>query len=209
MPARKKTPARKPKAGASKEEAAHKRALFVEAFIANGGNATEAAKTAGYSAKTAKQAGSRLLTHVDVQAAIAERRVDLQEKAELTTERVLRELARIAFADPRRYFAADGSVKSIRELDDDAAAALSGIDVVEMAASMAQVPTGETGKDGKPQTALAAVPMYTKKVRMWDKNAALEKAMKHLGLFEKDNDQIGAAAAKFIYVPQKGTRARS
>ena len=27
------------------------------------------------------------------------------------------------------------------------------------------------------------------KIRFWDKNAALEKAMKHHGLYERDNDQ--------------------
>ena len=29
------------------------------------------------------------------------------------------------------------------------------------------------------------------KVRFWDKNAALEKAMRHHGLYEKDNSQKG------------------
>ena len=29
----------------------------------------------------------------------------------------------------------------------------------------------------------------TTKLKVWDKNAALEKAMKHLGLYEKDNSQ--------------------
>lgn len=39
---------------------------FAEAYAANP-NATEAAKTAGYSAKTARAQGARLLTNVDVQ----------------------------------------------------------------------------------------------------------------------------------------------
>ena len=30
-----------------------------------------------------------------------------------------------------------------------------------------------------------------KKLRFWDKNSAIEKAMKHLGLFERDNNQRG------------------
>jgi phage terminase small subunit len=34
-----------------------------------------------------------------------------------------------------------------------------------------------------------AVVGQVKKVKLWDKNSALEKAMKHLGLFEKDNSQ--------------------
>lgn len=187
-----KTVKRAAKAGGAKEEAAKKRKLFIEAYIANGGNATEAAKTAGYSGKTAYSAGSRLLKDVEVQQALSTRRAVVIEKAELTTERVLREIARVAFSDARRYFRPDGTLKGFHELDDEAAGALSGIDVVETAS----LEGGEL------------VPMYTKKVRMWDKNSALEKAMKHLGLFEEDNKQAGAAAARFIYVPQKGSRAR-
>jgi len=45
---------------------------FVDAFMASS-NATQAAIVAGYSTKTAKQQGSRLLTNVDVQQAIAQR----------------------------------------------------------------------------------------------------------------------------------------
>ena len=36
------------KAGTSKQAAADKKKLFAEAYIANGGNASEAAKSAGY-----------------------------------------------------------------------------------------------------------------------------------------------------------------
>ncbi len=43
---------------------------FVEAYA---GNAAEAARAAGYSEKTANRAGSRLLSDVDVRAAIAAR----------------------------------------------------------------------------------------------------------------------------------------
>lgn len=41
----------------------------------------------------------------------------------------------------------------------------------------------------------------------FDKNAALDKAMKHLGLYEKDNSQGAEAMAKlFVYVPEKNGR---
>ena len=62
-------------------------------------NATEAAKRAQYSAKTAKQAGSRLLSDVDVQAALAEARQQAQEQAGVTTGQLVAELARIGLAD--------------------------------------------------------------------------------------------------------------
>jgi len=47
-----------------------RQAAFINSYLANGFNATQAAITAGYSTKTAKQQGSRLLTNVDVKAAI-------------------------------------------------------------------------------------------------------------------------------------------
>lgn len=49
---------------------AERKRRFVEAFMANGGNATQAAKRAGYSTKTAASQGSRLLRLVDVRHAL-------------------------------------------------------------------------------------------------------------------------------------------
>jgi hypothetical protein len=83
--------------------------------------------------------------------------------AGLSAERTLREIARVAYADPRRLFRADGTLVPIVELDEDAAGMIAAIEVDE---------------DGR-----------TTKVRMWDKNQALEKALKYLGLYERDNAQ--------------------
>jgi phage terminase small subunit len=163
------------KAGTSKTAAQLRRAAFVEAYITNGGNATEAAISAGYSAKTAYSAGGRLLKDVDIAAAITARRGVLIEKFELTTERTLREIARLAYFDPRKMYNADGSLKAIHELDDDTAAGIAGIEVDEI-------------KDGK------VVIGVTRKFKQWDKNAALDKAMKHLGQYEQDNLQKGPFA---------------
>jgi phage terminase small subunit len=175
---------RKVKAGASKAEAAQKRALFIKAMVANGGNATQAAITAGFSAKTARQAGSRLLTHVDVKAAIARTRGAALTAADLTIERTLREVARLAFFDPRKLYDEEGKLKAVHELDDDTAAALAGVEVDEI------------GVEG-------VVIGQTKKLKHCDKNAALEKAMKHLGQYSKDNGQIGKAIGRAIIVPAK------
>lgn len=51
-----------------------RRRRFVEAYMGQAaGNATEAARLAGYSPRTAKQQGARLLTFVDVKQAIENR----------------------------------------------------------------------------------------------------------------------------------------
>lgn len=49
-----------------------KQQSFINAYLANGFNATQAAIEAGYSPDTARQQGSRLLTNVDIKAAIDE-----------------------------------------------------------------------------------------------------------------------------------------
>src|SRR5208283_123655 len=50
----------------------------------------------------------------------------------VTTANVLKELARLAFFDPRNLFKADGSPKHITELDDDTAPSVAGLDVQEI-----------------------------------------------------------------------------
>ena len=55
---------------------------FAEAYAACG-NATEAAKRAGYSEKTAYAQGSRLLKHADVAALITQLQADAATRAEI------------------------------------------------------------------------------------------------------------------------------
>lgn len=162
------------KAGQSQVATQARISKFVEAYIANGGNGTHAALAAGYSPKTAASQASRLLTNVKVSARISARRNSLVEKFELTTERTLREIARLAYVDPRKFFHDDGRPKQIQELDADTAAALAGMEVTE-----------EFEGTGKDRVLIG----HTKKYKLADKNSALEKAMKHLGEYEADNRQ--------------------
>lgn len=90
----------------------------------------------------------------------------LREKAEVaavvTRERLLREIGRLAFVDPRRLLHDNGSMRALHELDDDTAAAIASVEVDE----------------------------YGKlKYKLWDKGAAQEKLAKVLGVYEKDNRQ--------------------
>lgn len=67
----------------------NKQRAFVEEYLACGFNASEAARRAGYSENTARQQGQRLLTNVDIAAAIQQ---GLAERAMPATE-VLARLA--------------------------------------------------------------------------------------------------------------------
>lgn len=63
-------------------------------------NATQAAVRAGYSAATAYSAGERLLKNVEVRAAIEAAKKARSERTGVTQDRVVAELARMAFYDP-------------------------------------------------------------------------------------------------------------
>lgn len=74
-----------------------KQARFVEEFLVDS-NATQAAIRAGYSAKTAKQIGSRLLTNVDIARLVEARTAKMAQKMEITAERIVEEMSVPAFA---------------------------------------------------------------------------------------------------------------
>lgn len=61
-------------------------------------NATEAAKRAGYSAKTARSQGQRLLTNADIQDALGRAMAKREVRTAVTADRVLQEVGAIAFA---------------------------------------------------------------------------------------------------------------
>ncbi|MBP2230811.1 hypothetical protein J2847_004120 [Azospirillum agricola] len=75
-----------------------KKAQFAQEYLVDL-NATRAATAAGYSARTAKAQGARLLTDVDVQAAIQAGQAKRSERTAITADRVLVELWGMATAD--------------------------------------------------------------------------------------------------------------
>ena len=74
-----------------------KQQLFVDEYLVDL-NATQAAIRAGYSEKTARSVGGENLTKPDIAAAIAKAIEARSERTEVTQDRVLEELAVLAFA---------------------------------------------------------------------------------------------------------------
>jgi len=151
-----------------------KQQRFVDEYLVDL-NATQAAIRAGFSERTARSQGQRMLTNVDIAKLISRAMQKRSQTTQITAERVLQELARVAFFDPRRLLNADGSPKPINELDDDTAAVLAGMDVSE-----------EWEGSGEDRRFVG----YTKKVKVSDKVAALGLAMRHLGMLN-DKLQVG------------------
>lgn len=68
---------------------------FADEYIISG-NATESAKKAGYSEKTARSIGQRLLTNVDIREYLQNRMEELQDEKILTQKQILVMLSEIA-----------------------------------------------------------------------------------------------------------------
>lgn len=94
-------------------------------------NATQAAKEAGYSPKTAHAQGFRLLKYADVQARIEELIQESLQRLHMSRDEVLARVAMIGRADPRKLFTEEGVLKNPSQLDDLGAASLAGFEVVE------------------------------------------------------------------------------
>lgn len=105
----------------------HRKQSFVDEFLVDL-NATGAAIRAGYAARNANQAGYRLLQEPAVAEAIAVAQAARSRRTHISADRVLRELARIAFADVRETVSwgpAGLALRASGDLDDDTAAAIS------------------------------------------------------------------------------------
>lgn len=78
-------------------------------------NATQAAIRAGYSEKTAKSQGQRLLTNVDVARALSEAQAKRAERTEIDADWVLRRLGEEATADLADILDEAGAVRPVAE----------------------------------------------------------------------------------------------
>lgn len=135
-----------------------KQEKFVETLIATD-SVKEAEKAAGYSGN-----GYRASPHL--KAKLEDRIAELKKTQHISTERVLQEYARVAFADLRCLVDDNGHPIPLQNLDDDTAAALAGVELEVM---------GDV--DGPLKTT-------RHKYKVADKLKALEILAKRLKLFE-------------------------
>lgn len=161
-----------------------------EAFaqaLAKGQAAADAYVTAGY--KESRSAASRLSTNVNIQARVAELVNKGAERAEIDIARVLKELVRLGTSDIRDAFTEAGQLKSPQAWSDDFAASVASVEVVSR----------NVGKDADGNTEIE----HVHKIKVWDKNSALEKIAKHLGMFVERVEHSGEMNVTFqtIYEP--------
>jgi len=129
-------------------------------------NASAAYIRAGFKARgnSAEVNAARLLRNAQVAKAIEHAMAERSARTQTSADRVICELAKIAFFDVTNALNDDGSIKPLSELDNDTAAVLASFEVVELASEQGSV---------------------THKIRLADKLRALELLGKHLGLFSE------------------------
>lgn len=137
-------------------------------------NATQAAIRAGYSEKTAKSQGNRLLTNADVAKAIQKGQAKREERTEITQDMVLQELARIGFADIRKAVSWGKSPIDVEGENADPNGL--GVYPVEL------VPSTQIDDDTAAAVSEVSLTQTGVKVKMHDKLSALEKIARHLGM---------------------------
>ena len=145
-----------------------KQQTFVEEYLIDL-NATQAAIRAGYSKKTAYSIGSELLKKPEIQEAIQKAKADRSKRTQVTSDMVVAELAKIGFSDLRNCLTSSGQLVDPQDWDDNTAGAISSLEVVANT-------RGGNGDENEPID-------YTHKIKTWDKNSALEKLGKHLGMY--------------------------
>lgn len=131
-------------------------------------NATQAAIRAGYSANTAREQGAQNLSKLNIQEKIAELQAERSKRTEITQDRVVKELAAVAFAKATDYACVESNtvfIKPTAELTPVQQAAIVGIKQTQ------------SGIEIK-----------------LDKSRALEMLGRHLGMFNDKLELSGAVA---------------
>lgn len=146
-------------------------------------NGKQAAIRAGYAPGAADVQASKMLALPKVRAAVDAAIASVEKKNEDLTDRVIRELSRIALSDIRDHFAQDGKLLPPHLLSDDSAAAVSSLETEERFDRSSEVP-------------------YTvRKIKLWPKVEALRTLCDHLGLTRQRVEHSGQVTSIQVVDP--------
>lgn len=148
-----------------------KQATFVREYLIDL-NATQAAIRAGYSARTADRTGPALLGKSWVAEAIQAAQAKRAKRTEITADRVLEEIAAIAFAHMGQYATWSGENVTLTDSSE----------VDPRAVSEVKQTVNQFGNNVG--------------IKLHDKLGALEKLGKHLGMFNDNSDAGGQPPVK-------------
>jgi phage terminase small subunit len=159
-----------------------KQRSFIEEYLVDL-NATQAALRAGYSEKTAYSQGQRLLKNVEIQDIIQERMKERSKRTEVTSDRVVEELAKIAFSDLKDFVHWDENGVTILDSEHVDGSVLAEI------SETTNIQTFPNGGESE---------RIQKKVKPHDKMKALEMLGKHLGMFKETVQHEGKLGVTIV-----------
>lgn len=158
-----------------------KQARFVDEYLVDL-NATAAARRAGYTHNNPSEIGYGLLQKTSVQAAISAAQRERSARTGITADRVIQEIARVAFSNLRDVveWGPDGvRLRPSGELS------------LDVSAAVAEVSETTTPNGGSIRT------------KMHNKIAALEQLAKHVGLYA-DHSPEDRTQQIVVYLPDNG-----
>lgn len=148
-------------------------------------NMAKSVRMAGYSEKYAKAVGYKLFEREDVKAEIARRQARIAKRFEVTYDRTITELAKVAYANLGDYMSIDKDTgviliegKDLNELDYEQLAALGEV-------------TTETHTQGKGDNRETVTRV---KVKLHNKLTALDMLMRHSGQSKEKQPLDGAVS---------------
>ncbi len=173
------TEVKKPKQGLT-----DKQIKFCQEYIIDF-NRTQAAIRAGYSTQTAGKIGWENLTKPEIQDFIAELLAERELRTRITADMVVKEIAKIGFANVKNYYDEEGRIKLLKDISDEHAAAIHEVKTKEFVMM-----------DGTSKIVETTFKLHSKP-------GALDMLMKHTGAYDKDNKQKTAGQVVF-YLPENG-----
>lgn len=164
-------------------------------------NATQAATRAGYSEKTAYASGAENLKKPQIAIAIEMAMKKRADRTDITADRVLKELAKIGFADIRKAIKWQGTLVTEEDNPD-------GGDVLVIKNVVTNNVTLISSDEIDDDTAGAIAEISQNatggiKIKLHDKRAALVDIGKHLGMFTEKVEHSGEMSVTFqtVYEP--------
>lgn len=141
--------------------------LFVREYLKDY-NGKQAAIRAGYSEVSAHSTASTILTYPNVIAELNRLQKKLNDKVEVTAERVMEELVKMGFSDIHNFVDNDWKLRNLEEIGEDKTGAIKSVEIEENTIQF----------DGGERTTKNI------KFKLHDKIRALESIAKRIGFYE-------------------------
>lgn len=140
-------------------------------------NATQAAIRSGYSKKTSQEIGAQNLSKLIIQEEIKKLQSKVSDKLEITHEMLTKEWAKMAFSSISHLHNTWIEKKEFEEIKENNPDVLDCIQEISSKVEKRQIGEQEFGK------------VEFVKLKLYDKQKALENLGKHIGYYAEDNEQ--------------------